>query len=92
MANIQLIAKALIGLSTRETEELIQVLQDEYGITLANTCSFSAKENFECKKSLGGDAVSGLLITKNTQQQSRKGWYVPRKIGKPGKPMLYKRR
>lgn len=91
MANIRLIAMALVGLSSKEVEALSRVLADEYGITLKREIPETMEKSFEAKGVLVDDAVKALsAMERLRQQENAKKWYVPKKIGKPCKPQFKK--
>ena len=87
MANIKLIAMALVELSTKETDELSKVLEEEYGIKPAFKVKKPSPERmFENKKALVSDVKKEeLLAEAEKQRAAAKKWFVPNKIGKPCK-------
>lgn len=93
MANIKLIAMALVELSTKETDELSKVLE-EYGIKPAFKVKKPSPERlFENKKALVSDVKKEELLAEAERQRSAaKKWFVPKKIGKPCKVLPQRRK
>lgn len=94
MANIKLIAVALLSFSAKETHELSEVLDKEYGIKPAFKVNKSSLERmFESKKALVSDVKEIELLEKAGRKRTvAEKWFVPKKIGKPRKVLLQRRK
>ena len=85
MADIKLIAEALVGLTSKEVKALAERLKEEYGIEVA----------YVVKKP--DVNPQGLYVKQASVQvkaiipQKRK-MFVPKKIGKPCKPYVSRRK
>jgi hypothetical protein len=88
MANIRLIAEALIGLSVREVQGLAKVLKDDYGI-VADTGVLSKDD---AKRLFAGAKTTGNAVFEKRRASQRSKVYVPRVIGKPCKPFVVHRK
>lgn len=88
MANIRLIAEALIGISLKEVQELMQVLKDEYGIdaVVQSVDKADAEKMFSDMQEIRAKSEPKRGIIKNPKI------FVPRVIGKPCKPYVKPRK
>jgi len=88
MADIKLIAEALIGISLKEVQELMQVLKDEYGIdaVVQSVDKADAEKMFIDVQKIRAQSEPKREIIKNPKI------FVPRVIGKPCKPYVSRRK
>ncbi len=85
MADIKLIAEALVGLTSKEVKELAERLKEEYGIESVYVLK---KPDFN-PRGLYAKQVS--VQVKDIIPQKGK-MFVPKKIGKPCKPYVSRRK
>ena len=88
MANIRLIAEALIGLSVRDVQDLAKVLKDDYGI-IANT---GVQNKDDAKRLFVGAKPMENQVFEKKRASKRSKFYVPRVVGKPCRPFVMRRK
>ena len=88
MANIRLIAEALIGLSVREVNGLAKVLKDDYGI-IADT---EVQNKDDAEKFFIEVKLAKKTAFEKERASKRSKIYVPRVVGKPCRPFVMRRK
>ena len=87
MADIKLIAEALVGLTSKEVKALAERLKEEYGIEVVYVLK---KPDFNPRDFYAKQVVTQVKV-QNIVPCQRK-MFVPKKIGKPCKPYVSRRK
>lgn len=97
MANIRLIVEALIGLSCKEVMALAGVLRDEYGISVSLEEVSQTSDKLEMfreteLRELTANNEKRLINVGMNSVLKKNKMFVPKKIGKPCKPYIGRRK